>query len=144
MSLNPNDKPAEPHMDAAGLYREEIITDRKMGTIRMLSPIKSDGAPDGSRSVVYVGEAQIYTNMGPLPISFEIEAASVGEAAEKFGGLAKEAIERTVKELQELRRQASSSIVVPQGGGMGGMGPGGLGGGLGGGGLGGGGKIQLP
>jgi hypothetical protein len=137
MSLNPNDKPPEPKMDAASLYREEIITDRKVGTIRMLSPIKSDGTADAARSVVYVGEAQIYTNMGPLPISFEIEAASVGEAAEKFGALAKEAIERTVKELQEMRRQASSSIVVPQGG-MGGMG------GLGGGGLAGGGKIQIP
>lgn len=137
MSLNPNDKPPEPKMDAASLYREEIITDRKVGTIRMLSPIKSDGTADTARSVVYVGEAQIYTNMGPLPISFEIEAASVGEAAEKFGALAKEAIERTVKELQEMRRQASSSIVVPQGG-MGGMG------GLGGGGLAGGGKIQIP
>ncbi|MEK6594544.1 MAG: hypothetical protein AABZ67_15835 [Pseudomonadota bacterium] len=136
MSLNPNDKPADPRMDAATLYREEVITDRKVGTIRMLSPVKSDGTPDAARSVVYVGEAQIYTNMGPLPISFEIEAASVGEAAEKFGGLAKEAIERTVKDLQEMRRQASSSIVVPgMGGGMGGMGGGGLGGG---------GNIQIP
>jgi hypothetical protein len=42
-----------------------------------------------------------------------------------------------VKELQELRRQAASSIVIPQGG----LPPAG---GLGGGGLGGGGKIQLP
>ena len=137
MSLNPNEQAPEPKMDAAVLYREEIITDRKVGTIRMLTPIQSHGSTDPARKVVYVGEAQIYTNMGPLPISFEIEAASVGEAAEKFGGLAKEAIERTVKELQEMRRQASSSIVVPQGGmgSLGGMGPGGLGGG---------GKIQMP
>lgn len=126
----------DPKMDSSTLYREEIITDRKVGTIRMLTPVKSDGTPDAARSVVYVGEAQIYTNMGPLPISFEIEAASVGEAAEKFGDLAKEAIERAVKELQDMRRQASSSIVVPgMGGGMGG---------LGGGGLGGSGKIQIP
>jgi len=69
---------------------------------------------------------------GALPIGFEIGAGSLEEAAEKFGPLAKEAIERTVKELQELRRQAASSIVVPQGG----MPPMG--------GLGGGGKIQMP
>jgi hypothetical protein len=86
-----------------------------------------------------MGEAQIMTGAGPLPISFEIEAKALTEAVDKFGPAAKEAIERTVKELQELRRQAASSIVVPQGG-MGGIGPGGLGGG----GLGGGGKIQLP
>jgi hypothetical protein len=42
-----------------------------------------------------------------------------------------------MKDLQELRRQAASSIVVPQGG-MGGLG------GLPGGGMPGGGKIQIP
>ncbi len=52
---------------------------------------------------------------GALPIGFEIGAASLEEAAEKFGQLASEAIERTVKELQEMRRQAASQIVVPQG-----------------------------
>ena len=63
------------------------------------------------------------------------------KAVDKFGDAAKDAIEKTVRDLQELRRQAASSIVVPQGG-MGGLGPGGLGsGGLGGGG---GGKIQIP
>jgi hypothetical protein len=90
--------------------------------------------------VIYMGEAQIMTGAGPLPISFEIEAHTLADAVDKFGEAAKEAIERTVRDLQELRRQAASSIVVPQGGGMGGLGPGGLGGG----GLGGGGKIQIP
>ena len=128
---------ADPNMDAASLYREEIITDRKVGTIRMLTPLKTDGATDSARPVLYMGEAQIMTGAGPLPISFEIEATTLAEAVDQFGDAAKEAIERTVRELQELRRQAASSIVVPQGG-MGGLGPGGLGGG------GGGGKIQLP
>src|SRR4051812_41790744 len=127
---------ADPRMDSASLYREEIITDRKVGTIRMLTPLNTDGATDSARPVLYMGEAQIMTGAGPLPISFEIEATTIAEAVDMFGDAAKEAIERTVRELQELRRQAASSIVVPQGG-MGGLGPGGLGGG-------GGGKIQLP
>ena len=66
--------------------------------------------------MLYVGETQVLTPAGALPIAFEIGAGSLEEAAEKFGQLAKEAIERTVKELQELRRQAASSIVIPQGG----------------------------
>jgi hypothetical protein len=74
----------------------------------------------------------VMTPAGALPIGFEIGAGSLEEAADKFGQLAKEAIERTVKELQELRRQAASSIVIPQGG----MPPGGM--------PGGGGKIQMP
>src|SRR5690349_11625149 len=61
----------EPKMDAAQLYREEIITDRRVGTIRVLYPIRSDGSPDAQRTTVFVGEAQIYTNMGALPLSFE-------------------------------------------------------------------------
>ena len=79
-------------MDAATLYREEIITDRKVGTIRRMTPITSDGADDSTRPTVYLGEAQIMTNAGPLPINFEIEAAGLAEAVEKFGDAAKEAL----------------------------------------------------
>ena len=123
----------EAKMDSSSLYREDIITDRKVGTIRMLTPLKTDGTTDASRAVVYTGEAQIMTGAGPLPINFDIEAQTLGDAVDKFGTTAKDAIEKTVRELQEMRRQAASSIVVPQGGVPG------LGGGMGGGG-----KIQLP
>jgi hypothetical protein len=129
----------EAKMDPASLYREEIITDRKVGTLRVMTPLSMTGAVDAARPVLYMGEAQIMTSAGPLPISFEIDAKTLAEAVDGFGPAAKDAIEKTVRDLQELRRQAASSIVVPQGG-MGGLGPGGLGGG----GLGGGGKIQLP
>lgn len=129
----------EAKMDPASLYREEIITDRKIGTLRVLTPLTTTGATDPARPVLYMGEAQIMTSAGPLPISFEIDAKTLAEAVDAFGPAAKDAIDKTVRDLQELRRQAASSIVVPQGG-MGGLGPGGLGGG----GLGGGGKIQLP
>jgi hypothetical protein len=132
----------DPNMDPGSLYIEEVFTDRRVGTIRRLTPVDDNGARDPARDVQYLGETQVMSQMGALPIAFEIEAASVGEAAAKFGPLAKEAIERTVRELQELRRQAASQIVVPQGGGGGMGGMGGMGG-LGG--LGGGsGKIQLP
>ena len=111
----PDLKPTELKLDPDKLYVEEIFTDRRIGTIRRLSPVTKDGKPDAARGVLYVGETQIMTPAGSIPIAFEIGAGSVGEAAEKFGPLAKEAIDRTVRELQELRRQASSSIVIPQG-----------------------------
>jgi hypothetical protein len=131
----------EPKMDATELYREEIVTDRRVGTIRVLHPIKSDGSVDAQRGMVFVGEAQIYTNMGALPLSFEIEADNLSAAVSGYPDAAKEAVERAVRELEDMRRQAASSIVIPRGGVPGGGVPGG---GLGGGGLGGGGKIQLP
>ena len=137
MAQKPDDRPADPKMDPRSLYREEIITDRKVGTIRVLTPIKTDGSDDASRAVTYIGEAQLLTSVGTLPINFEIEAQTLDGAVKRFAEVAKEAVERTVKDLQELRRQAASSIVVPQGGmgGLGGMGPGGMPGG---------GKIQIP
>jgi hypothetical protein len=124
----------EAKMDPASLYREEIITDRKVGTLRVMTPLTIGGEPDAARPVLYMGEAQIMTGAGPLPINFEIDAETLQEAVDGFGPAAKDAIERTVRDLQEMRRQQASSIVVPQGG-MGALGPGAGGGG---------GKIQLP
>ena len=106
---------ADIKVDPKALYLEEVFTDRRMGTIRRLTPVNGEGARDAARPVLYVGETQVLTPAGALPIGFEIGAGSLEEAAQKFGDLAREAIERTVKELQELRRQAASSIVVPQG-----------------------------
>jgi hypothetical protein len=125
MAQRPEQGAPDTKMDATALYREDIVTDRKVGTIRRMTPLKSDGTDDAARPTLYVGEAQIMTNAGPLPINFEIEAKELAEAVEKFGDAAKEAVERTVRELQELRRQQASSIVVP---GMGGPGS----------------KIQMP
>jgi len=136
MSTDSPARGAEARMDSASLYREDIYTDRAAGTIRVLTPVTRDGGPDQTRPTVYVGEAQILTNMGPLPISFEIDARSLGEAVQKYGDAAKDGVERAVRELQEMRRQASSSILVPgSGAGLaGGLPPGGAGGG----------KIKLP
>lgn len=133
MATGDEQRGGEPKLDPAALYLEEVFTDRRIGTIRRMTPVKADATTDVARPVIYVGETQVMTQVGTLPIAFEIPVATLEDAAKQFGPLAKEAIERTMKELQDLRRQAASSIVVPQGG----MPPaGGLGGG--------GGKIQLP
>jgi len=135
---------AQLKMDPESLYREDVYTDRRMGTIRVLTPVTPDGAPDPARPVLYLGEAQLVTSVGALPIAFEIDAGSLGEAAEKFAAAAEVGVERTMRQLQEMRREAASSIVIPDRVPPG-MGGGGLGGpGLGGPGPRGGGKIQLP
>ena len=100
-------------MDAASLYREEIYTDRKIGTIRALVPVTSEGITDLGRKVIYIGEAQIVTQVGPLPVSFEIEAPNLGAAVTGYGAAAKVGVERTIQQLQEMRRQQASSIIVP-------------------------------
>jgi len=131
--------PRDPEMDAGELYREEIVTDRRVGTIRVMTPITADGRADEKRPPLFVGEAQMLTSVGPLPISFEIEAATLAEAVAAYGAAAKEGFERAVRELQDMRRQQASSIVLPPPGAAGAFSSGG-----GGFGAGGGGKIQLP
>jgi hypothetical protein len=100
-------------MDATQLYREEAFTDRRIGTIRRLTPTRSDGSPDPSRPVLFAGQTQLLTAGGMLPLTFDIQASTLEEALQKFGAAAKVALEETVHELQELRRQAASQLVIP-------------------------------
>jgi hypothetical protein len=120
-------------IDSAGLYREDIFTDRKAGTIRRLVPVTVDGNTDSARPVLYSGQTQLLTPTGVLPLGFEIEASSLEDAISKFPAAVKDALEQAIEEAREYRREAASRIVVPD-----------VGGGISGGGaIPGGGKIKL-
>lgn len=116
-------------LDADNLYREDVFSDRQAGAIRRLVPVKPDGSQDNSRETLYEGQTSLLTAAGTLPLNFEIEATSLKDALDQFPQAAKMAIERTLDELQELRRQTSSSILTPGSGGYGGPGGGGVPGG---------------
>ena len=132
MSTNESQLP-EIRFDAASLYQEDVFTDRAAGTIRRLSPVLASGAPDSSRPVLYSGQTQLLTPGGVLPLGFEIEAASLEEAIAKFPAAVQDALNQAIEEAREMRREAQSRIVVPEAGGMGGLG----------GGIPGGGRIKL-
>lgn len=100
-------------MDVANLYSEEVITDRKVGVIRILTPIDVNGHRDVSRPLIFTGETQIMTQMGPLPISFEIPATTVAEAVAGYSEAAREGLRRTVERIRELQREAANQIVTP-------------------------------
>src|SRR5271154_1918629 len=120
----------EIQLDGAGLYRGDMFSDRKAGTIRRLVPVTGGGHTDPARSVLYSGQTQRLTPTGVLPLGFEIEADSLEDAVKKFPAAVKEALDQAIEEAREYRREASSRIVVPD-----------VGGGLPGGALPGGGKI---
>lgn len=111
--MNSTTQTPDLRMNDEELYREEIFTDRRAGNIRQLTPVKSDGSTDTGRSALYIGQSQILTPMGAIPITFEIPASSLGEAVNKFAVEAEAAVEKTLQELRELRREAASSIVIP-------------------------------
>jgi hypothetical protein len=100
-------------MDSSEIYREETYTDRRVGTIRCLTPVTAEGTADATRPVLYVGQAQIMTPMGALPISFDLDAATLGAAIAKFGEAAELAVQQTMRELQDLRREQASGLVIP-------------------------------
>jgi hypothetical protein len=105
-------------MDRNHLYIEESFTDRRVGNLQRLSPVTSDGKPDPSRPVLYLGQTQVLTPAGALPLSFEIEAASLQDAIDKFGEHAQQALNDTMRRLEELRREQASSLIVPGSGSM--------------------------
>jgi hypothetical protein len=126
----------EIKLDPNGLYREEVITDRKAGTLRRMIPIKIDGTTDTTRAVLFSGQTQLLTPAGVLPLVFEIPAASLDEALKKFPDAVKAALDEAIEEARELRREAASRIVVPEVGSGAALGPGP--------GPAGGGKIKFP
>ena len=128
-----NDLP-DVKLDAAGMYREEVFTDRRAGTIRKLTPVTIDGAVDGARKVLFSGQTQLLTPAGVLPLVFEIEATTLKEALDKFPEGVKGALEQAIDEAREMRREQASRIVVPEVGAGAGLGAGPAGGG----------KIKFP
>jgi hypothetical protein len=101
-------------MDEKDLWKEDVFTDRKVGTIRRLVPVKADGTADASRKAVYVGEAQLMTPAGALPLTFEIPGDTLEAAVAGYADAVQLAFTETMEELKEMRRKASSSIVTPQ------------------------------
>ena len=122
------DNPQQPdiQMEATNLYREETVTDRRVGSLQRLTPIKSDGSRDETRNEVFVGQTQILTPAGALPLSFEVEADSLDAAVAHCGDHAKAALEEAMQRLDEMRRESASSIIVPGSGPEGGVPGGGM------------------
>ena len=126
----PMNAPAEARFDPSELYKEEVYTDRRVGTLRVMTPMTVHGQPDATRQTLYVGQVSVMTPMGTLPISFEVDGArDLAAAIDGFGAAAQRAMEETMRELQQLRRESASQLVIPE-----------PGGGL----TGGGGRIRMP
>jgi hypothetical protein len=108
----------EIKLDASSLYREEIFTDRRAGTLRRLTPVTTGGAVDETRAVLFSGQTQLLTPGGVLPLGFDIEAATQQEALDRFPEAVKQALDEAIEEAREMRREQASRIVVPDAGAM--------------------------
>ncbi len=99
--------------DSSNLYLEEVITDLRVGTIRRLTPINAEGNRDLGRPMMFFAQAQIMSQMGPLPVSGKIEATTLKEAVEKYPQAVQAGIEALMEEAREMQRQEASKIVMP-------------------------------
>jgi hypothetical protein len=95
------------------LYREESFTDMKVGAIRRLTPVTAEGIVDENRDAVFMGQTQLMSPNGPLPVSCMIDAKSLPEAIEKFPEAMNQEVKRMVAMAQKAQEKESSRIIVP-------------------------------
>ncbi len=104
---------SEIKVDEKNLYREEVFTDLRVGSIKQLTPVKTDGSRDLTRPIMFLGETQLMSQMGPLPVQTRIEADSLQVAVQRFPAAIQVAVEAMIDEVKELQRKEMSRIVVP-------------------------------
>lgn len=102
------------------LYREEAVTDMKVASIRRLLPIKTDGTDDPGRTPIFMGQTQLMTPEGAVPIQSMLKASTLEEAIEDFPRAMEVALQDMVQKMQQLHQQRQqqqkkdeSRIIVP-------------------------------
>lgn len=98
-------------IDKQNLYQEEYFTDMKLATVRRLTPVKPDGSEDKSRKTIFVGQANLMSEAGPIPISTMISAKDLQQALKKYPEAMLEAMDRLNQEMIKYRQEQESSIV---------------------------------
>ncbi len=101
-------------IDKSNLYIEESFTDLKIGTIKRLRPVKTDGLEDKSRKTVFVGHTSVMTPNGPLPIQNIIDAKELAQAIKKFPEALQVAMDRLVEEVKKYQEQQQSQVQKPE------------------------------
>ena len=100
-------------IDGNNLWKEENFTDLQVGSIRKLTPIKSDGTEDEMRKATFSATTNIMTPGGAPPISGEIEADNLAEAVEKFPDAINAAVKKLQEDMIQMQQEQANKIVTP-------------------------------
>jgi hypothetical protein len=111
--MEANESEKKIKFNQSNLYREEVFTDLKTGSIRQMTPVKPNGDLDKTREVLFAGQSQIYTPHGAVPIQFPIDAKNLQQAMERFPEAMEAYVSHLVEEAKEMQRQEQSRIIVP-------------------------------
>jgi len=104
---------SEIKLDDTNLYKEEVFTDLRVGSLKQLTPVTKEGERDLARPMVFIGETQLMSQVGPLPVQTHIEADNLQAAIERFPAAIQSAVEAMIDEVKEHQRKEMSRIVVP-------------------------------
>ena len=78
-----------------------------------MTPIKLDGSEDEARQATWSATTNIMTPGGALPISGEIEAATLEEAVNQFPAAINEAVKKLQEDMIRMQQEQASKIVTP-------------------------------
>lgn len=106
--------PTELKIDRNNLYKEETFTDLKVGMIKRMTPVKSDGSVDKTRKSVFVAQTSLMTSGGPLPLQAVIQAKELQQAIKKFPEAVKAAMDRLAEEAKKYQEQEHDRIEKPE------------------------------
>ena len=104
----------ELKIDRGNLFKEETFTDLKIGMIKRMTPVKSDGSVDKTRKSVFVGQTSLMTPGGPLPLQAVIQAKDLQQAIKKFPEAMKGAMDRLAAEAKRYQEQEKSRVAKPE------------------------------
>ncbi len=108
-------------VDKNNLYREENVTDLKTASIRILTPVKLDGAADETRAKIFVGHTQLMSQDGPLPLQARLNASTLEEAIDRFPGAMEmemaqmiEQLKKMHQEMERAEQKEKSNLILPR------------------------------
>ncbi len=104
-------------VDKTNLYREETVTDLKIASIQKLTPIHPDGSDDPSREAIYVGNTQLGTPHGPVPIQARLEGVTLDQAMEVFPQAMEAETQKVIEQFKKMeaeqKKSDDSRIIIP-------------------------------
>lgn len=109
-------------LDRNNLFLEETFTDLSGNSVTRYTPVKPDGSPDRGRRVVFLGQTNVATPNGVLPIHNPINAADLPQALKRFPEAMQQGLQRLIEEARSLQREEKkppliqtpeSRIIVP-------------------------------
>jgi hypothetical protein len=99
------------NLDRSNLYLEESYTDVKVGTVKRFIPVLPDGSVDKTRKPFFLGQTNVYTAHGPLPIQNVIQAKELAQAFKRFREAMEQAMQRLMEEAQQIREEKTSPLI---------------------------------